>query len=233
VVVVIIIKVIIVLMKILILVTLSVVLATCLKPIHAGELSVSTGLRSMNTADDVYSIGYWNYLKVSYQPEDSGFYYGLSHETAEVRPIYYTHSVSLTGLFVGIKTNVTQNVRLFANVGYYIVKNNFGGKQRKHVEGFYYYLNDRFGGAPYVFDEYDLITSKDTVGAEIGIEITQPINDNWSVGFTASHRLLKISETIAGYRDDWTAINSTWKWQQQSIRDYSSTDFGVGVNYDY
>ena len=212
-------------------------MATCFKPVNAGELSFSTGKRSMNIADDTYSVGDWNYIKISYQPDNSNFYYGLSHEIAEVSPIYFTHKLDLKGLFVGIKTNITKNVRLFANVGYYIVKNDFGGRQRKNVEGYRYYINSRFYGLAskdyYLFDEYELITSDNTFGGEIGIEITQPINDKWSVGYSVSHRILKINETINAYKDEWTLQSPLFYWQQPTTRDYSSTSFGVNINYAF
>ncbi len=224
-------------MKILIILTITLAMATYFKPVNAGELSVSTGQRSMNTADDTYSIGDWNYLKIAYQPDNSNFYYGLSHETAEVSPIYFTHTLDLKGLFVGIKTKPNKNIRIFADIGYYLVEDDFGGRQRKHIEGFYYYLNERFYGADfnkyYYFNEYSLETSGSAFGGTIGVEIIQPINDKWSVSLSASHLILKINEIITGYRDEWTAKNLGWSWQQQTVRDYSSTSFGLSVNYAF
>jgi hypothetical protein len=215
-------------MKILIIATLSIILATCLKPIHAGELSVSLGQRAMSAGEDIYSVEDWNYIQLTYQPDESNFYYFVSHETAEVAPSYFVWTYTMTGLGIGTRANITKNIRLFGQVGYYIIKNDWGHKKDIYSEGLNYYFNTRF---------YDLnstdwhrfteakVENNNPIGGTIGIEILQPITKDITAGFSISHRMLRINEEV-------NVKGTTW-WAVSPNRDYSSTNFGVSLNYTF
>lgn len=224
-------------MKLLILLTLTLTIAVaCFRPLHAGEFSFSTGQRSLDAGNDQYTVRHWDFFSISYQPDDSSFYYGLSYEQAEVSPIYFTHTLDMTGLFAGVKTNITKNVRVFGSIGYYLIEDDFGGRKRQFIEGLTYYLNDRFGDATnqhHFFDEFEVETEDRAFGGTFGVELIQPVSKDLDIGFSLSRRLIKINETLSGYKDEWDARGTGASWKQQSTRDYSSTSFGVNLNYAF
>lgn len=204
--------------------------------VNAGELSISLGQKSLNNAEDIYSVNDWNGMQISYQPDNSNFYYFLSQEEAEVSPNYFVWTYSMTGLGIGTRKNISKNIRLFGQIGYYKIKNDFG-KKRGLSEGLYYYLNRRWYGAGnqdefHYFDEYEVINS-DSFGGTIGVEILQPITEKITAGFSISHRLIKVKESITGYKDEWNYAKTGGAWRYSPNRDYSSTDFNINLNYKF
>ena len=223
-------------MKTLILLFLFSTLATCWKPINAGELSLSLGQRSMNIADDEYSVGDWNFIQLSYQPDNSKIYYFLSQEEAEVSPKYNVFTYTMQGFGVGSRYKVNNNIRFFGQIGYYKVKNDFGKRDGYISEGLLYYLNTRFYGAGndgdyHVWRSYE-VKSRDTFGGTIGVEFTQSLTKNITAGFSLSHRMIKIKQSLHAY---WTPEihRRGGEWTQQDNKDYSSTDFAVTINYEF
>ncbi len=220
-------------MKLLILILTTSVMATCFKPVNAGELSLSLTQKSLNTTDDVFSTDLWVGAQVSYQPENSNWYYFLSKEIVEVSPIYKAWEYDMTGLGIGTKFKLTPKISLFAQAGYYFVKNSWGPRKREFNEGIYYYLNRRFcceqnEHSNLWFKDYS-VKNDNAVGWTIGLEMTQPINKNWKIGFVASYRAIKIHEEINGYAYDH---ESGW-WQHITDRNYSSTNMGIILTYAF
>ena len=219
-------------MKLLIILTMMAAMATCFKPVNAGELSLSLTQKSLTTADDVFSTNLWVGAQISYQPDDSNWYYFVSKELVEVSPIYKAWTYDMTGFGIGTKFKLTPKISLFAQGGYYIVKNSWGARKRQFNEGIYYYLNQRFYGAQSTsynwFKDYS-VANDNAIGWTIGLEMVQPINKNWNIGFITSYRVIKIHEEINGYAYSGEA---GW-WQHITDRNYSSTNMGIILTYAF
>lgn len=194
---------------------------------QAGELSLTVGQRSMDAGEDNWTVGDWNFIQATYKPDNSNFYYGISQEEAEVSPIsYFSWTYSMIGLIVGTEAKVTKNISMFGHIGYYSITNDISNNS-PIPEGVYYYFNNKFHGN----NEYDRATleNSDAFGGTIGVKISQPITDNIAVGFSVSHRLLKIRENLRVRFAD----NNDLVWAVSTNRDYSSTDFGASLNYSF
>lgn len=216
-------------MKTLALLTLTLTIAVaCFRPLHAGELSVSVGQRAMVTGEDIYSVEDWNYIQFTYQPDDSKWYYFVSQEEAEVAPSYFVWTYSMTGLGLGTRANITDNIRVFGQVGYYFIKNDWDHKKNIYSEGLNYYFNTRFYGLNstdwHRFDEAK-VENGNSIGGTIGIELLQPITKDLTAGFSISRRMLRINEEVH--------VKGTTYWAVSPNRDYSSTNFSVNLNYNF
>ena len=197
--------------------------------VQAGELSFSLGQRSMELGEDDYSVEDWNFIQISYMPDDSKFYYFISHEEAEVAPAYFVWTYAMTGLGIGTKANITKNIRVFGQLGYYLIKNDFGHKTDTNSEGTDYFFNSKFNGLQHTGEWHSWsdiqVENGNSFGGTLGIEILQPITDNWTAGFSISRRLIKINE-------EYNVKDPTW-WAVSPNRDYSSTNFAVNLNYNF
>ena len=207
----------------------------------AGELSLSLSQRSLDNADDVFSVDKWDAMQLSYSPDNSDMYYFISKESFDVSPIYTAWTYNMVGLGVGTRAKLTQRIRLFGQIGVYKVKNSWGGRHRRFNEGLYYYLNRRFYGSQttfysppdgppyYEFKDYSVKNKKYTIGGTIGLELLQPISDNITAGFSISKRIIKIHEEINAYAYDGESGN----WAHTPNRDYTSTSYGLSLNYAF
>lgn len=198
--------------------------------VQAGEFNASVGQRSMNAGNDGFTVEDWNFIEITYKPENSNFYYGISQEEAEVAPIsYLAWTYSIKGLLIGTDYQVNKNISIFGHLGYYFISNNLSGIN----ESLDYYFNTKFYGLGnqngfHAFGNASLKNS-DSFGGTLGIKITQPIGENVKIGFSISHRLLKIKEIL----DVRFAQNNDWIWRVSSNRDYSSTSFGLNATYAF
>lgn len=197
--------------------------------VQAGEFNASVGQRSMNAGNDGFTVEDWNFIEITYKPENSSFYYGVSQEEAEVAPVsYLAWTYSIKGLLVGTDYKINKNISLFGHLGYYMIDNDLTGRN----ESLDYYFNTKFFGLGnqngfHVFKGASL-RNKDSFGGTIGIKITQPISENIKIGFSISHRLLKIKEILDVELAD---IKNTWR--VSTNRDYSSTSFGLNATYAF
>jgi len=197
--------------------------------VFAGELSFSVGQRSMNLGEDDYNVEDWNYIQISYQPDGSKFYYFVSREEAEVAPAYFVWTYTMTGLGVGTRANITKNIRFFGQLGYYKIDNDFGHKANTNSEGTDYFFNSKFNGLQSTgkwISWTDIQVENDNAfGGTFGIEILQPLSENITVGYSVSHRLIKINEEYNVRKPAWWAVSPN--------RDYSSTNFSINLNYNF
>ena len=220
-------------MKLLIILTMIAAMATCFKPINAGELSLSLTQKALDGTDDVFGTDLWVGAQVSYQPDNSDWYYFASKEVVEVSLIYKAFEYDMTGFGVGTKFKLTPNISLFGQVGYYIVKNSWGDRKREDNEALLYYINRRFDGFQRNFDSYLFkdysVKNDNALGWTVGIEMMRPINKNWKAGFVASYRMMKIHEEINGYAYDG---ERGW-WQAIADRNYTSKNAGFIVTYAF
>lgn len=200
-------------------------------PVYAGELSFNTMQMSRDADDNTYQVGDWQGVQVSYQPDKSDMYFFVSGETMSVYTLAKSHETNLTGLGFGIKRDLG-NIRVFSQLGYYMTRNDYGRK-RVLNEGILYYLNSMYGqyasGKYQPFHEYE-VTQKDAFGGAIGIEMNHQITKNLGVGLNVSYRIMKIYESTAAYRDDWADDHY---WIFGLSRNYSSTNLGLNVNYEF
>lgn len=216
-------------MKILILIMMF-TMATCFKPVNAAEYSLHVSEKFRNVNEDLYSTGTWLGLEFKYQPDNSDIYYFISTEHIAVVAKMRAFNYDMTGFGVGKRYQVAKNIRVFGQAGYYLIDNSWGAKKREFNEGLYYYLNDRWihsnGGGYLVFDEYG-VENKNTFGGTIGIEFSHKLSKNIDFSMIFSKRFMKIREKLAGYRDAWNGGS----WEFNSDRDYSTTDYSLGINY--
>ena len=217
-------------MKILLLIPL--LFVACFKPIHAGEIDFKVYQVSRLANDNTFQVGKWDGVQVSYGGDNYVF---ISNESMDVYTTARAYGTTLTGIGFGFKRKITPNIKMFAQVGYFIVKNDYP-RQRGMNEGLLYYLNNMYGrwavGRQYIpFDEYE-VKQDNTFAGEIGLEMNYPISNNFKVGMTASYRAMKIYENIAGYWDEWRDDPNHY-WAIDLKRDYSSFNVGVNLNYKF
>ena len=207
-----------------------------LQGVSAGTLSTQVFTATRIADDDMFQVGGWHGIQFSYQPDNTLSYSFISYEKLAVYPKGKAFDYTMLGLGVGSKYKLTKNIKLFGQVGYYFVKNSFGKRKSKFNEGIYYYLNDRYihsgGGNYYSFDEYE-VENDNTYGGTIGIEMNYPITKKLSADFVFSYRIMTIKESVRGFRKAWDAACYPCWWEFGVNRNYSSTNFGVNMNYQF
>ena len=205
---------------------------------NAGEWSAHAMQMSRITDEDYFMTGGWEGVQINYQTGNNYTFFG--YEEMSVMPKGRAWEYTLIGLGVGSKYNLTENIRLFGQIGYYHIKNSWGARRRERNEALNYYFNDRWYGSTYeqvttgqhvVFDEWS-VENDNTFAGTIGIEMIRPITKNLNMSFVFSYRQMKIKEKIMGFRDVWDESKGYW-WEIDLRRDYSTTNFGVGVNYQF
>jgi hypothetical protein len=223
-------------MKILIIAALSIILATCFKPIHAGEISIESFQATRIADDDMYQTGRWLGIQASYGEDDYVF---ISQEKLTPIPLWGMGNITMTGLGVGTKHKLTDRLSIFGQIGYYFVKHENEGRHRTDsayssgAEGISYYFNTRYSALSnsYVhFDEY-MIDYDDTIAGSIGLDYTKPISKNMNIGFSVSYRSMKLVELLRVMKDEWDYSGTGQCWEQKIARNYSSINYGIKVNY--
>lgn len=201
--------------------------------VQAGQFDVQLTQFHRATDEDVYMVGGWEGIEIKYSPDNTDVFYSISQENARVIPKGSAFTYTFTGLSVGKRFKITKNVKLFGKIGYYKVDNDLGIRNREYNEGLYYYLNDRWRhvfNSVVHFDEYG-VDSADTFGGAIGLEMTHELSENLSINFVMSHRLMKIKEKLYGYNDLWKYDETGNRFEFGPNRDYSSTNFGINLEY--
>jgi len=202
--------------------------------VTAGELSFQISELTRDTDDDIYQVGGWNELQVSYQPTDSEGYLFMSYGEARVAPKGYAFTFEMLGLGAGMKREIFKNINVFGQLGYYLIENSWGGRKREFNEGLYAYLNGRYQGASgssayKYFNEYE-VKNDNAFGGTIGIEMMYPLSKTDKVGFVFSKRIMKIRETVIGYKDEWGPGS---RWEYGNKRNFNSTNFGINYIHTF
>jgi outer membrane scaffolding protein for murein synthesis (MipA/OmpV family) len=216
--------------KLIISIFLGMVLFSIAACVFATEYSLSMFQRSAIADSDQYSVGSWAGMQFSYAPNDKGYFF-ISQETAQAAPSGHAFDYNMTGLGVGNKYQLTKDIRLFGQFGYYIIKNT-QGRQRAMNENLYYYLNKYYHVSPGMFDEYE-VKNENAIGGTIGLELNYPISKHWSANFIYSYRILKVNEDIRGMKDVWDYDHTGQCWMVGKNRNYSSTNMGLSINYKF
>lgn len=206
----------------------------------AGELSAKLIQHSRLADNDMYQTGSWQGIQISYGSDDGyGF---ISHETADIIPVYNIGQLTLVGLGWGMKHELTPNLKLFGQLGYYMASHENQGRNDMWAngdtasEGMYYYMNKRYAGIHYGglvnFNEYQ-IEYQDTFGISLGFEYTKAITKNLDVGFSVEYRAMKLRELLRVMAPQWKYDETGACWQQEFNRNYSSIGAGLTLNYQF
>lgn len=209
----------------------------------ASELRLDLLQMSRIADDDMYSVNSWEGLQLSYQ-FDSPLYVFGSIENADVYPIGRSHSLNFLGLGAGIRHNLSKTISVFAQAGYYVVKNDYGHQKGDFNEGAWQYLNQRFRGmqnvdAPFADDQgnYNFagyeIENDDAFGGTVGIDLLYPVSENFTVGASLSYRSMKVREVISGYFPGYYLGSNTALWEVNMSRNYSTINLGISAGYTF
>ncbi|MEE8207861.1 MAG: hypothetical protein V3T88_02755 [Nitrosomonadaceae bacterium] len=202
---------------------LGIVLLMMFGTVQAGEISVSSGQRTMAQGGDDFTVGEWNFIEMTYKPEGSNFYYGFSHEKAEVSPVSYLGwTYEMPGILGGLEKKISDDVTLFGHLGYHFISNNVitTGRTSEALE---YYFNGKFHylAGRLVFKNAKLNNSNAFSGT-VGIKVK-----SGNVGFLLGYRLMKIREALSvRFEHDNNRI-----WAVDTVRDYSGVFAGINVNF--
>lgn len=227
-------------MKVIILIMLiSVVTATCWKPVRA-EVEVSVKHFSDNSGGDYFKLTSWRGIEVKYQHGD-GLYYFLSEEEARTYFAAPSFKMNFTGFGVGFKKPVTNSINVYGQIGYYITdteaRGRFSCEQAKcdHWESLHYALNHKWGsthnGHTVIFNEYE-VDSTDAYGITIGAELLHPITDNLSLNFGVEWRAMSYTLLVHGMAEPWNYDETGARWET-TFKGTDSTNFKVGLNYRF
>lgn len=200
--------------------------------VSAGQLSARITQINPVSNDDVYALGGWEGVQISYQAK-SGLYAFLADEDVDVYALGKAYSIKLQGFGVGVKHDIARGVNVFGQFGVFKLKNSHG-KTRVFNEALFYYLNTRWAAVTnhtvYEWDTYEVETEDHTSALEVGIELNHPLGDSWAVGFAASYRGMKIKERLAGYRDVWPPGTH---FEYGTSRDFSSFNTSLALIYAF
>jgi len=204
--------------------------------VQASEVEVMLTQWNRIADEERYQVGNWQGIQVNYK-NDNGAYVFLSHEIAQVIPLWGIGDLSMTGIGFGLTHKVTPKLSIFGHLGYYLVSHENEGRHRDDValEGMKYYFNDKFDFIPgeyHQFEEYE-INYENTIAGIIGIQFIQPITKHSDIGFALSYKSMKISEELIVYLDDWDYETTGWRWEQSITRNYSAIGFSAVYNYRF
>jgi len=205
--------------------------------VNAGEIQAKVFTHNFMTDDEIYQRGVSAGVQLSYMFNDSAYVF-ISNESVGVRPKVKAYTYTLNGVGFGSKYKLTKHIKLFGQLGYFQVKNDWGDQPNNHRnEGLAYYINDRYdtylpSRVPHSFDGYS-VHNDNTFAGELGLELDYPVTKNFSFVSSFSMRIMKISEEIHAYVDSWDYKNTGVDWEFQANRNYSSLSFALGVNYRF
>lgn len=227
-------------MKILIIFTLSIALATCFKPVNAGEIQASVKHLSDTTGNRYFVMQRWIGVEVKYQPSEDSLYYFASHDTGGLQTTYPAFDMSFTGIGFGFKSQVSNKVKLYGQLGYYFVDTSVKGRFKcaNHScgEGLYYGLNDQWAdlhtNGLVNFNEYEVQT-ENGYGVTFGAEITHKLSKNTNIVFSIEKRSLNVKTLIAGMSNVFGNYDANGQRWESRFSGIDSTNISLGVNYSF
>lgn len=200
----------------------------------AGEFGVKVFSHSFLTDDDTFSRGNSGGLELSYSPNGKGFFF-VSKEDITVQLIYKAFKYDITGVGVGHKIKLTDNIRIVSQLGYYFIENSVGKRREGGTEAFTYYLNSKFrdatGAGFYQVDAIGVLNDN-AIGASVGIEFDYPITKSINIVSSINYRLLKFDQTVIAYNHVNDKFPRNW-WEDTGNKDFSSLNFSVGAYYKF
>jgi len=215
-----------------VLVLVSAVGAEC----EAGELEAVVLSSTKFTERYDHGTGTWVGLQINYNFDNDLYIFGSQEDIDVLLLGGKAWTYDIKGVGVGTKYRVNKRLRLFSQVGYYMIKDSIGQRHKNEDETFGYYLGNRYSSDAFViFDEVGLKHSEYTFGIAVGAEFIYPITKNWTTGFVVSYRRMKIKEDISGYNDDWVCPYGSEhsggcdKLHSAQNEDYSSINIGLNL----
>lgn len=201
--------------------------------VFASEFSVSVTERTRDADEDVYSVGAWYGVQFSYAPKDKGYFF-ISQETAEIAPIGHVFDYHMTGFGVGSKYQVTDGIKLFGQVGYYIVKNTWGYRPHTANESLGYYSAKRYtaSATSQTFHGYG-VENENTIAGTVGVEFNHKFTKSLIGNMTFSKRVMRIHEVIRAFRDEWNYEQTGVCIMTGLTRNFTSTELGLGLTYTF
>ena len=206
--------------------------------VFAGGFEARMMQMSRISDADIYQVGEWRGVQVSYV-SDGGLYVFGADENVGVYPKGKSHEYNIQGIGVGVKHSPLHNINVFGQIGVHRLSSTWGERERRHNEALDYYLNSRWAEwlpnnqTPHTFNELGVIHDKYTSSIEVGLELMYPLSKEWSAGFVASYRGMKIKETLRGYKDEWNYDKTRECWEMGAMRDYSSLNTGLTLIYEW
>lgn len=199
---------------------------------QAGDFTASFMQLGGITDDDTYFRGDWHGIKLDYQFDNSNNFVFISHERADIIPFWGIGSMYLSGIGFGSRFKVTDNIKFFGQVGYYLVEQENEGKHEMKggaAEGMHLYFNQRYHSTTPTkvveFDDYE-IRYDNTIAGEAGIEL-----QSGSVVYALSYRSMKVREFLRVYKDEWHFEKTGACWEQQNNRNFDSVNFSIGWRF--
>lgn len=211
---------------------------------QAGEVSVSLNQYSRMADDDIYQVGTWNGIQISYS-HDSNVYYFIGQDTAVVYPNGRAFDYIFTAVGIGFKKKVTSGFNVFGQAGIAKIDDTLGKKNFNDIEALTYYFNERISqqlpsGYHQAFDSFGVTHDDYAAAISLGAELVTEITKNFSAGISMSYRGLKFHESLSAYRNDWDAHNATLSpgqtptyWEFGIGRNYSSFNTGINLTYSF
>lgn len=191
------------------------ILLTAFQAVKADQLSYMESTRLTN--DSTYYTAQDRRLQYNFGDED---YYFLTYRRAGVCPSYCGFNYDMFGAGIG-KNHKIGIITLFAQVGYYWVKNSVG--KTDDNENLFLYLNTKYGfNNIRHFKSYE-VKNENAPGISVGVDI--PLNNH--TGIKLSYQYLKIKENIIGYLTD--PPDNINIYHDPVNRDFSTINAGVYV----
>ena len=208
--------------------------------VHASDVQVSMKHLSDTTDNSYFVMERWMGFEIKYQPSKDSLYYFVSHDTGGLVTTYPAFDMSFTGLGFGFNTEVSKSVKLYGQVGYYIVDTSVKGRfkcaQYSCGEGLYYGLNDQWAdlhnNGLVAFNEYEVQT-ENGYGITLGIETSHDLTKNTELVFGIEYRALGFNTMIAGMSPSFGNYDVNGQRWESRFKGISSTNFKLGVNYAF
>lgn len=220
--------------------TIILFVALAANQVYAGDVQVSMKHLSDTTGNDYFVMQRWMGVEIKYQPEKDSLYYFVSHDKAGLVTTYPAFDMSFTGIGFGFNTKVSKKVRLYGQLGYYIVDTSLKGRfkcpQFSCGEGLYYGLNDQWAdlhtNGLVSFNEYEVQT-ENGYGITFGVEMTHNLTKNTELLFGIEYRALSVKTMIAGMSPVFGDYDTGGQRWESHFKGIDSTNFKLGINYEF
>lgn len=193
------------------------------------DVSIQTCSRLQD--QNLYRTGECAGIQLDYNFNDS-LYMFASHDTVEVIPIQYQFNYLFYGAGFGIKKNLSNNIQLFGQLGYYKIDNTLGYSEG-YNEGLHYYFNAMYPthvGTSFYGHE---VRNDNAFGGSFGVTLNYPITKTLSIGALASVRVLKFTEHLYGDLDKAPGINYPMYFIAEGERDFTSLNIGASFKWKF
>ena len=166
-------------------------------------------------------------LKAGY---DFGYLWGAYERALNRYSGQEAGDIGMWGIGGGLQYFITENLRLFAEVGWYDPNSSMEGvvTSGPNHEALWLELNRRVAlpdgkGRSFDYYEYDL---RGNIGGSLGVDFCYEIINRLTLGLSVSYRFLKLPESIYGRY----YIAPEW-WEVFGDKDFSGVQLFAGLTY--